>query len=56
MRALTLATLALLAGSAFAAYQYYYSDTLTTINTANWTQNGTVTATSGGLTSSAANG
>jgi hypothetical protein len=27
------------------AYQYYYSDPLTTINTNNWKQNGALTAT-----------
>ncbi len=57
MRASILASLALLAGTAaFAAYTYYYSDTLTTVNTTNWTQNGSVTATSGGLTATTANG
>lgn len=40
----------------FAAYTYYLTDTLTSINTTNWTQNGTLTAGSGGLTSSNANG
>jgi hypothetical protein len=33
-------------------YTYYFTDTLTSINTSNWTQNGTLTAGSGGLTSS----
>ena len=46
----------LAAGALFGAYQYYYSDTLTTINTANWSQNGSVTATAGGLTATTANG
>lgn len=39
-----------------AAYTYYYSDSLTTINTANWYQNGTVTGTSSGLTATTTNG
>jgi RHS repeat-associated protein len=39
-----------------AAYTYYYTDALTSINTSNWWQNGTVTATAGGLYSSDANG
>ncbi len=50
------ALLFLFVGVGFAAYQYYYSDTLTTINLTNWTQNGSVTATSGGLTATTANG
>ncbi len=37
-------------------YTYYYTDTLTSINTSNWTENGTLTAGSGGLTSSNSNG
>ena len=37
-------------GCLFASYTYYYTDTLTTINTANWYQNGSLTATTGGLT------
>src|SRR5712692_5965587 len=56
MRTRTLAPLMLLAAAAFAAYTYYYSDTLTTISTANWTQNGSVTATGAGLTATSANG
>ncbi|MGB6944394.1 MAG: hypothetical protein WBE37_18480, partial [Bryobacteraceae bacterium] len=39
-----------------ATYTYYFTDTLTSINTSNWTQNGTLTAGSGGLTSSNSNG
>ena len=39
-----------------AAYTYYYSDTFTSINTANWQQNGAVTATPSGLTATSANG
>ena len=34
----------------------YYSDGLTSINTTNWTQNGTLTPTAGGLTAPAAGG
>jgi len=42
---------------AFAAFTPYYGpDALTTINTANWNQNGSVTATSSGLTSSSSQG
>ena len=33
-----------------AAYTYYYSDLLQSINLSNWQQNGSVTATTGGLT------
>ena len=40
----------------FGTYTYYFTDTLTSINTSNWTQNGTLTAGSGGLTSSNSNG
>jgi len=43
-------------GSLFASYIYYYTDTLTTINTANWYQNGSLTATTGGLTAPTASG
>ncbi len=46
----------LVAGTLLGAYTYYYSDTLTTINTTNWNQNGSVTATAGGLTATSANG
>ena len=47
----------LLATSAFGAYQYYYGpDLLTSINTTDWGQNGVLTATSGGLTSTDGNG
>jgi RHS repeat-associated protein len=38
------------------AYSYYYTDSLTSINTSNWTENGTLTAGTGGLTSSATDG
>jgi RHS repeat-associated protein len=34
----------------------YYSDSLTSINTTNWTQNGSLTPTTGGLTAPAAGG
>jgi hypothetical protein len=37
-------------------YQYYFSDPVTSINGVSWTQNGTLTAGAGGLTSSDANG
>ncbi len=37
-------------------YTYYYTDSLTSINTSNWTENGTLTAGTGGLTSSNSNG
>src|SRR5713226_96029 len=37
-------------------YQYYYSDAFPSINPAAWTQDGTVSAGSSGLTSSATNG
>ncbi|MEK7407925.1 MAG: hypothetical protein AAB225_22875, partial [Acidobacteriota bacterium] len=50
------ALLLLGAAALFAAYQYYYSDTLTTINLTKWTQNGALTPTSGGLTAPSANG
>ncbi len=33
------------------AYSYYLTDALTSINGSNWTQNGVLSATSGGLTS-----
>ncbi len=39
------------AGAALAVYSYYYEDTLTTIDSTKWYQNGTLTATSQGLTS-----
>jgi RHS repeat-associated protein len=38
------------------AYTYYYSDALTTINGANWFTNGSVSATSSGLTATASTG
>jgi hypothetical protein len=37
-------------------YTYYFTDSLTSINTSNWYQNGTLTAGTGGLTSSSSNG
>ena len=52
----TLGPLLLTAVSAFGAYTYYYTDTLTTINTNNWYVNGSVTATSNGLTAPTTNG
>jgi hypothetical protein len=51
-----LAVLVATCSAAFGAYTYYYTDSLTSINTTNWTQNGTLTAGSGGLTSSDTNG
>lgn len=44
------------AAFALAAYQYYYEDNLTSINTGTWWQNGSVTPTPDGLTSSGPNG
>jgi hypothetical protein len=41
-----------LGASSLLAQSYYYTDTLTTINTTNWTENGTLTAGPGGLSSS----
>jgi hypothetical protein len=40
----------------FGQFSYYYTDTLTSVNTSNWTQNGTLSAGSGGLTSSNSSG
>jgi hypothetical protein len=37
-------------------YLYYYTDPMTSINASAWTQNGTLTAGAGGLTSADANG
>ena len=54
MRARTFGMAFVLAGAAWASYQFYYTDSLTTINTTNWTANGSVMATSNGLTSSTA--
>ena len=39
-----------------AAYTYFYTDTLTSINGANWYSNGTVTTSASGLNASSANG
>ena len=50
------AVVAAACSAAFATYTYYYTDGLTSINTSNWTENGTLTAGSGGLTSSNSNG
>lgn len=47
---------ALTATVLYGAYQYYLFDPLTSINTSNWQQNGTVTATASGLTATTANG
>jgi hypothetical protein len=38
------------AGAAWASYQFYYTDSLTTINPSNWAVNASPTATSTGLT------
>jgi hypothetical protein len=47
----------LLTSAAFGQYQYYYGpDALNSINTAKWGQNGTLTATAGGLLSYDSNG
>jgi hypothetical protein len=45
-----------LAVPAFGAYTYYYSDPLTSINPSNWSQNGSVSGGSTGLTASSSNG
>lgn len=37
-------------------YQYYYTDPLTSVNSSNWVQNGSVTATSTGLTATTSGG
>ena len=47
---LVLATASLVHG----AYNWYYTDPLTSINGAYWTQNGSLTASSAGITSSSA--
>ena len=41
----------LLVGAAWASYQYYYADNLTTIDLTKWTQNGNLVASANGLTS-----
>ena len=46
----------LLVNPAWAAYQFYFTDNLTSINTSNWTQAGAVVATSSGLTAPDPNG
>ncbi|HXI43336.1 MAG TPA: hypothetical protein VNH83_25370, partial [Bryobacteraceae bacterium] len=56
MKIRTIGLLLLLAAAVFGGYTYYYTDALTSINGTNWTQNGSLTATSGGLTSTTANG
>ncbi len=45
-----------LAAGALPAYDYYFSDSLTTINPASWSQNGSLTPTSSGLTAPDAGG
>jgi hypothetical protein len=49
MKTLRLLLPLLMAGAASASYQYYYTDSLTSINSANWTQVGSPQATSYGL-------
>jgi len=57
MRKLLIAAPLFLGASAFAAFTAYYGpDALTSINTTDWGQNGSLTATSSGLTSADANG
>jgi hypothetical protein len=46
----------LLVNPAWAAYQFYFTDNLTSINTSNWAQAGAVGATSSGLTAPDPNG
>ena len=46
----------LLVNPAWADYQFYFTDNLTSINTSNWTQAGAVVATSSGLTAPDPNG
>jgi hypothetical protein len=53
---LGLCVLGVLAPLFFGAYQYYYSDGLTSVDPTKWAQNGSVTPTSGGLTATTANG
>ena len=48
--------LAAVCSALYGTYTYYYTDTLTSINTTNWKQNGILTAGTGGLTSSDSNG
>jgi RHS repeat-associated protein len=56
IRSLFLSAVVVAAGSTLlATYAYYYTDSLTTITT-NWTENGTLSAGAGGLTSSNSNG
>jgi hypothetical protein len=47
---------ALTASMLWGAYSYYYTDALTSINTAQWYQNGSVAATPSGLTATGTNG
>ena len=54
---LKLITLAALSAPLFGAYQYYYTDSLTSIDTTKWSpKTGVVDATTGGLTATDANG
>jgi hypothetical protein len=56
VRRLPLSLLLAVPACLLGAYAYYFTDNLTSINTANWYQNGSVTATTGGLTAPTANG
>ncbi|MFN3324325.1 MAG: hypothetical protein ACK5AZ_12575 [Bryobacteraceae bacterium] len=46
----------LLALPVFGAYQYYYSDALTSVDPAKWTTNGSVTTSASGLTATSSSG
>lgn len=46
----------LAAPALFGAYQYYYTDSLTSVNSSNWWTNGVVTPTAAGLTANTATG
>jgi len=56
MTTLRLVALALLATPLAAQYTYYYADTLTSVNSSNWTQNGDFTTGSSGLVAPDDNG
>ncbi len=56
MKRFVLPTLLLVAGTAFAFYQDYYYDYMTTIDSTKWYQNGSLTPTSQGLTSTSDDG
>src|SRR5438128_1993453 len=44
------------AATLFGAYTYYYTDTLQSVDTTKWTQNGSVAATGSGLTATTPGG